>query len=115
MNGMDALCELRTDQSAVPRAVWIVDGSDERAAYWDALPSFADRQLHAVVEIGEKDIPEALDFRCVVGLTVHISGERGAGRLRRLHQAAIEAKARVVITSIAEQDNIELLTHGLAK
>lgn len=115
MTGMEALCELRSEQNAVPRAVWIIDGDDERADYWESLPNYVDRQLHAVVTIGPRDTPEALDFRCVVGLTVHIQGDRGAGRLRRLHQAVIEAKARIVVTSIAEHNNIELLTHGLAK
>lgn len=84
----------------VPRCVWITDGPDIRARDWHAEPNCCDLEKHAVISLAESDIPEALDFRCLIGLEVHISAERGAGRAMRLHNAAVEAEAALVATTI---------------
>jgi hypothetical protein len=113
MNGHQALIALRRARR-VPRCVWVTDGSDPRTKDWHEEINHADQQRHAVLEIAASDIPEALDFRCVVGLEVHVAAERGAARGIRIHQALIDANASRVITSIhhAAGDS-ELLIHGV--
>jgi hypothetical protein len=113
MNGHQALIAMRRDRR-VPRCVWVTDGDDPRAKDWDDEINHADQRRHAVIELAASDIPEALDFRCVVGLEVHVSAERGVARATRIHEALIEAKAEKVITSIHGADGIELLLHGVA-
>lgn len=112
MTGLEALQIMRRARR-VPRCVWITDGPDVRAR--DALDelNYADMQRHAVLSVAEGDIPEALDFRCCIGLEVHVAGERGEARARRLHAALIDAEAKRVITSIYTPQGIELLTHGI--
>ena len=112
MTGHESLHRMRRDKR-VPRAVWITDGGDVRARDWQNEVNQEDQQRHAVIALAETDIPEALDFRCCIGLEVHISTERGEARARRLHQALIEAEARRVITSIHGASGIELLLHGV--
>jgi hypothetical protein len=108
MNGHEALQRMRRDKRA-PRCVWITDGDDVRARDWQNEPNCFDLQKHAVISIAADDIPEALDFRCCIGLEVHVAGDRGAARARRLHAALIDAGARRVITSIYEP--AETLVH----
>lgn len=110
MNGHQALRDLRRIHR-VPRCVWITDGPDVRARDWHEEPNCTDQQRHAVIEIAEHDIPEALDFRCCVGLEVHVSGERGEARAKRLHAALIEAEAKRVITTIHATG--ETILHGV--
>lgn len=112
MNGHEPLQEMRRDRR-VPRAVWITDGEDIRARDWHEEVNCIDEQRHAVIRIAPDDIPEALDFRCVVGLEVHVSAERGEARARRLHQALVEANAKRVITTIHGKGDIELILHGV--
>lgn len=112
MNGHEALRAMRYDKRA-PRCVWITDGDDQRAREWDDEPNHSDQQRHAVIELNAADIPEALDFRCLFGLEVHIAGERGEARATRLHNAVIAANAKRVITSIYAPEGVQLLTHGI--
>lgn len=112
MNGHEALRAMRYAKRA-PRCVWITDGEDIRAKDWDDEVNHADQQRHAVIELNAGDIPEAMDFRCLVGLEVHIAGERGEARATRLHNAVIAANAKRVITSIYAPEGVQLLTHGI--
>ena len=112
MTGLEALQAMRRARR-VPRCVWITDGPDARSQDWDAEPNYADMQRHAVISVAENDIPEALDFRCCIGLEVHIAGERGEARAKRLHAALVEAEAKRVITSIYADDGVQLITHGI--
>lgn len=112
MNGHEPLQAMRRDRR-VPRCVWITDGEDIRARDWHEEVNCVDQQRHAVICLAESDIPEALDFRCVVGLDVHLSAERGEARARRLHAALIEAQARRVITTIHQNGQQETLLHGV--
>lgn len=113
MNGHERLSAMRR-ANRVPRCVWITDGEDARAGDWHEQINVVDEQRHAVIAIAAGDIPEALDFRCVVGLDVHLSAERGESRARRLHAALIEAEARRVITTIHHNGTQEMLLHGVA-
>ncbi len=110
MTGHEVLQAMRR-AGRVPRAVWITDGDDIRARDWHEEPNYADMERHAVISIAASDIPEALDFRCLVGLEVHIAGQRGESRARRLHDAAAQAEARIVVTTIHGHAP-ELLVHG---
>lgn len=112
MTGLEALQTMRRGRR-VPRCVWITDGDDVRARDWKDEPNYSDMQRHAVLSIAANDIPEALDFRCCTGLEVHVAGDRGEARARRLHAALIDAEAKRVITSIYTPQGIELLTHGI--
>jgi non-ribosomal peptide synthetase component F len=112
MNGHEPLQAMRRIHR-IPRCVWITDGDDIRSRDWDEEPNVIDQQRHAVISLAAADIPEAIDFRCVVGLEVHLSAERGETRARRLHTALIEAGAKRVITSIHAETGIDLLTHGV--
>jgi hypothetical protein len=111
MNGHEPLLAMRRDRR-VPRCVWITDGEDIRSRDWHEEVNYADQQRHAVIEISASDIPEALDFRCVIGLEVHLSAERGQERARRLHGALVEAEARRVITTIHNNGQQETVFHG---
>jgi hypothetical protein len=111
MNGHEPLQAMRRARR-VPRCVWITDGEDVRARDWHEEVNCSDLQRHAVIAIAAGDIPEALDFRCVVGLEVHLSAERGLARARRLHEALIEAGARRILTTV-QGIPPELITHGV--
>lgn len=112
MTGLETLQAMRRARR-VPRCVWITDGDDVRARDWNEEPNYADMQRHAVLSIAANDIPEALDFRCCIGLEVHVAGDRGEARARRIHAALIDAEAKRVITSIYTPQGVELLTHGI--
>jgi hypothetical protein len=112
MTGHEALQAMRRARR-VPRCVWVTDGDDVRSRDWNEEPNCADMQRHAVLSIGANEIPEALDFRCCIGLEVHVAGARGEARARRLHAALIDAEAKRVITSIYTPQGVELLTHGI--
>lgn len=112
MTGHEELKAMRRARR-VPRCVWVTDGPDVRARDWHEEPNCEDMQRHAVLSIAGGDIPEALDLRCCIGLEVHVAGERGEARARRLHAALIDADAKRVITSIYTPQGIELLTHGI--
>jgi hypothetical protein len=114
LNGHDPLRAMRRAR-VVPRCVWVTDGDEPFARDWHEQINCTDQQRHAVIGVAAGDIPEALDFRCVVGLEVHLSAERGEARGRRLHAALIEAGARKVITSIHADNGINLLLHGVSE
>lgn len=98
MTGHEPLLAMRR-AGRVPRCVWITDGDDVRARDWHNIPNAFDQYSHAAIALYAGDIPEALDFRCCIGLDVHIAGERGDVRAKRLHAALIDAGARRVVTS----------------
>ena len=110
MTGADSLRDMRRAGKA-PRCIWIVDGDNVRAVDWHKETNLFDGQFHAEISIAQTDIPEVIDLRFVVGLTVHLSAERGDMRARRLHAALIDAGARRVITSIHSDAGIDLLDH----
>lgn len=112
MNGHQPLQTMRRAHR-VPRCVWITDGDDIRSRDWHQEPNCTDQQRHAVLSLAESDIPETIDFRCVIGLEVHLAAERGESRARRLHAALIEAGAKRVITSIHAETGVNLLLHGV--
>lgn len=97
-----------------PEAAWVVDGDSACARSWRANPHSWSGEFQPEIEISETDIPEVLDLRLLVGMTVHVSAMRGEGRARRLHNAIVEAQAKRVITSIHGPAGVELLLHGVS-
>lgn len=92
-----------------PDGVWITDSDDfysrVTAREWPmhryeqrGKPSH--QAAHLRIEAG--DIPEALDLRCVVGLTCVVATDRGTTRFDRLFDALVAAGAAVVV---GVQDN----------
>lgn len=110
MTGAETLRAMRR-AGKVPRCIWLVDGDSVRAVGWHSQTNPFDGQFHAAIGVAHTDIPEVIDLRFVVGLTVHLSAERGDARARRLHMALVDAGARCVITSIHIEAGTELLIH----
>jgi len=100
MTGDLALIALRKT-GVTPSGVWVSDSDDEYARVtgreWPMHREPVSKHLAAHIRIEASDIPEALDLRCVVGLTCHVHGDRGATRFDRLFDALIAAGARVVV------------------
>ncbi len=114
MTGAEQLQRMRR-AGRWPESVWIVDGEQGmRACDWHEQPNCLTRQWEAELQLSEQDIPETLDLRCCIGLTVHVSAMRGESRGRRLHQALIDAQAQRVLTSIHNPGGIDLLLHGVS-
>jgi len=96
MNGHQQLISMRRN-GRVPRCVWLEDGPCPQAADWHAEVNHRDEQFHAHIKVDETDIPEALDLRCLVGLTVHVVSQRDKSREERLWRAAVDAGAATAI------------------
>lgn len=97
-----------------PDGVWVTDSDDffsrVMAREWPmrryekrGQPSH--QAAHLRIEAG--DIPEALDLRCVVGLTCVVETDRGSTRFHRIFDALVAAGAAVVVGV----DNNEVRAH----
>jgi hypothetical protein len=103
MTGERALIAMRRN-GRNPHGVWVTDSDDTyartTAREWP-MHRFEKRgqpDHHAAhIRMDANDIPEALDLRCVVGLTCHVATERGATRFNRIFDALIAAGAAVVV------------------
>ena len=82
MTGHQQLLAMRR-KGFKPAGVCVVDGGSIFASDWHEAPNSYDGQFHAEVQIDEHDIPEALDLRFLIGLSVVLVGERGDARARR--------------------------------
>lgn len=70
------------------------------AMEWHKEPNVISGRCYAEIQIDSSDIPEAIDWRCVVGLPVFLDGNRGVERLRRLFKA-IRAQRPMQLVCIA--------------
>ena len=93
MIGADALIARRT-HGAPPGIVWL----DADAA---PVPDGEDNDAHAHLWLGKSN-PRRVDLRCVIGLTVHISGP-DRETVFALRDRCIAAKAQRVIASVLTQ------------
>lgn len=111
MTGHDALLKLRR-AGMKPACVWVLDEDGPEAAQaardWIKEPNAFAEKLFAHIQLTAADIPEALDFRPLVGLRVHMVCERGEARARRVFKALTAANPAFLI---AEQGG-EVWTHG---
>lgn len=82
-----------------PGSVWITDSDDEysrrTARDWRHHRAVNGHQA-AHIRLTAEDIPGALDLRCLRGLQVHISTDRGPARFDQLLEACRKADSRAV-------------------
>lgn len=96
MRGHEALIELRREKKR-PQGVWITQKPSIDCMKWDkALETLP----YPEIEILPNEIPESLDLRFVIGLTVHVSGGKNEKKARRLHYALLNAGAARVLTDV---------------
>lgn len=102
MIGQEKLLAMRR-MGRKPVGVWITDGPTRCAADWhrEANP-YLGRYCPAV-SLDETDVPELVDLRFAVGLTVLVGCLRGDARGRRLHNALVAAKAQTVATVLSNE------------
>lgn len=100
MTGHEPLQKLRRT-GRKPACVWVMDDdapiSRSMANDWHTEANPFDSKVHAHIAINPDDIPEALDFRCLVGMTVHMECNRGKDRAKRLFDALVAAGPKVVM------------------
>jgi len=110
MTGQDALLTMRR-AGRKPAFVFVVDGDSEydktRSSDWQREPNpFAEKHF-AHLRVMATDVPEALDFRCVVGLRVLLMSERSEARGIRLFNAIKGESPSFLIADMGD----EVLTH----
>lgn len=95
-----------------PACVWVWDDADPLSARaareWQDSPNPFAGKLFADIHIAETDVPEALDFRCLVGMHVHLFNDRSEERARRMFRA-IEKAAPARLVSVI---GLEVLIQG---
>ena len=100
MTGHEPLLQMRR-AGVKPACVWVMDddtpASRQQAAEWAELPNAFSRKYHAHIRLNADDVPEAMDFRCLVGLQVHVSSGRGEARARRIFDAIAAAGPDAVL------------------
>ena len=94
MRGHQPLIAMRMNRQK-PNGVWISHGE---SSFWGTWDKYADTQPYPEIEILQREIPENLDLRFVVGLTVHVGGCKNYNLAKRLHKALLVSKAKRVIT-----------------
>jgi len=80
------------DQTDVP-----CTHADDLVMSW-TTPSFENGVIRPTVQIKHSEMPEQLDFRFMVGLSVTASTRRSHDRAKRIHEALIKSGAKHVIT-----------------
>lgn len=84
-----------------PACVWVMDDdtplSREQAMTWHHHPNPFAGKFFAHIVLSAEDIPETMDFRCLVGLHVLAGTTRGIDRAKRLFAALVAAGPEVVI------------------
>lgn len=98
MKGSDAVWAMRKGGSK-PNGIWVSRRPSKAALEWhlagDLLP-------YPELEILPSELPEFLDLRFAVGLTIHISGGTVYGKEKRLMDAFLKAGAKRVICVCGE-------------
>lgn len=110
MTGQEALLKMRR-AGRKPAFVFVVDGDSEydriRSGDWHVEPNPIAERHFAHLRVVATDVPEALDFRCVVGLRVMLMSERSEDRGRRLFNAIKGESPSFLIVDLGD----EVLTH----
>lgn len=111
MTGHDALLKLRRS-GLKPACVWVLDDDEPASAQiardWHTEPNAFAQKLFAHIRLVAADVPEALDLRCVVGLQVHLTCDRGPARAKRVFNAIAAADPAFLIAVHGG----EVWTHG---
>lgn len=117
MTGQDALLKMRRTRRR-PVAVFVVDGDSEydrtRAGDWQSEPNPFAQKAFGHIRVLANDLPEALDFRCLVGLHVVLQADRGDARAMRLFSAVKAAEPAFLIAVVGDEVLTfpEVPTHG---
>lgn len=98
MKGSDGVWSLRRGGSK-PKGIWVARRPSKHALDWFAVD---DLLPYPEVEILESEIPEFLDLRFAVGLTIHVSGGSVYSKEKRLMDAFLKAGAKRVISVCGE-------------
>lgn len=93
MKGSDAVFLMRRG-GGKPHGIWVARSPSIQALEWS---KYDDCTGYPEIEILPSEIPEFLDLRFSVGLTVHISGGSVYAKEKRLMDAFLKAGARRVI------------------
>lgn len=99
MNGHEPLIAMRR-AGYRPESVHLIDGDAVGANDWHNHANPYTGTVQAEVRIDAADVPEALDFRWAVGMTIQVHAWRSLSRARRLHEALIAAKPSLVLTGV---------------
>jgi hypothetical protein len=97
MTGHESIIEMRLNGFA-PQSVWVHVLNADPEYFPSTHPSLnAQNGFHASIDITPKDTG-ALDFRCLTGLLVHLSGSNERRVLSVLKQIERAAPAGVIIS-----------------
>lgn len=100
MTGHEPLLQMRR-AGRKPACVWVLDDDSAEtrtlASDWQTFPNAFSQKYHAHIRLNADDVPEAMDFRCLVGLQVHLSSSRGKARARRIFDAIAAASPDMVL------------------
>jgi hypothetical protein len=69
------------------------------ASDWQTFPNAFSEKYHAHIRLNADDVPEAMDFRCLIGLQVHVSSVRGVDRQKRIFDAVAAAGPDLVLAA----------------
>lgn len=109
MTGHENILVMRRKGYA-PAAVWVTDTDSpvcgQIAKDWHQQTNPFTRQFFPQVVIASSDTPEALDFRFLVGLEVHVRSDRSEARQFRLFEAIKKIEPAVIAAVLDGQTTI---------
>lgn len=99
MRGHQPLIDMRRQRILPSDSAWVLDMDspvgDWLSRNWHGFaPSGGPLQPH--IAVGADDVIEVLDFRCLVGMTVHLQAGRGDDRAKRLFAAIRKVQPKVL-------------------
>lgn len=99
-----------------PACVWVWDDADPLSEIasrdWHTEPNPFSGKLHAAIHVSAVDVPEALDFRCLVGMDVHLFNGRNDERARRMFLAIEKSKPAVLLSVIGDEVLVSGVKNG---
>jgi len=111
MTGIEELRAIRR-KGYKPEIVFVRDSDSklakECAKDWHEEPNCISGQAYAEIHLEASDVPQACDWRCLVGLLVIVDGTRGKSRLDRLASAILEVGPEKVI--VVSNEGVEVST-----
>lgn len=103
MTGHEQLLAMRRKGYA-PAGVWVSDTGAPLC--WKAARDWHEEPSWPEIVLREDDMPEAMDFRCLVGLCVHARSDRSEERAARLFEAIKAANPAIVIAVLDGQTQV---------
>lgn len=91
MRGQEPLLQMRRSGVLPSTTAWVTDTDCQLDGWfsrnWHGCLSSSTGRLEPCIHVEERDVPELLDFRFLVGLHVHLCCWRGDDRAKRLFAA----------------------------